>query len=131
MKKIISLFLLSILFCQSVLAQNACDWSQIKKLPDGGFEYNPALNLCVGNLVQQNKVLNEEVADLNKAIQLKDLSIKNSDARIALWQTTVNNQQDRLDKMDSENKTNSWIYFGLGCLTVIGTGFVTARLIGK
>lgn len=112
----------------SNLAMADCDWTQIKKLPDGGYEYTPELHLCVGNLVQTNKVQLAQIADLNSAIQLKDLALVQSDQRIALWSKTVNDEQDRLTKISDDQKHNDFIYFGLGILATIGTGYALARL---
>lgn len=115
MKKLICLVLLSALF--SNLAFGDCDWSKIKKLPNGDYAYNPLLNICVGKLVQDSQVKEQQVQDLNKAITLKDLAIKDSDARTVLWQKSSNDELDRVQKMESDQKIDSWLYFGLGILT--------------
>jgi len=129
MKKFIAAILL---LCFSAnVAMADCDWTQIKKLPDGGFEYNPTLNLCVGNLVQTNKTQAKQIQDLTTAIDLKDAALLAADQRTQLWETTSLNEQDRLTKIDNESKTNEWIFFGLGVVTVIGSGFMAAKLLGK
>ena len=130
MKKIIAIILSLCLFSNIAFADN-CDWSKINKLSDGGYEYNPTLNLCVGNLVEQNKIQAQQLQDYQKAISLKDLAIKDDDSRIQIWQKTSDDEMDRVNKLDSSSKTNQWIFFSLGVLTVIGSGFLAARLMGK
>lgn len=131
MKKFICAFLSTILLANAALADTTCNWSTIKLLPDGNYEYPAALNLCVGQLVQTNKIQLAQIADLQSAIQLKDLALTNADGRTQLWMTTSLAEQDRLTKIDSDSKTNNFIYFGLGVLATIGTGFAVAKLVGK
>ena len=129
MKKLIVLTIL-LSFISNIAFAN-CDWSTIKQLPDGGYEYSAELNICVGKLVQTNKLQLVQIEDLTKAIQLKDLALTNADARTQLWMTTAQNEQDRLSKISSAQSHSDFLYFGLGALTVIGAGFMTARLIGR
>jgi len=126
MKKLICLLLLI-----SNVASASCDWSTIKQLPDGGYEYSPALNLCVGNLVQQNKVQTQQIADYTKAISLKDLALTAADQRTQIWTTTAENEQDRMTKLTTEQHHTDFIYFGLGVLATIGAGFAAAKLAGR
>jgi len=125
MKKLIALIL-----CVSnlAMADQTCDWSTIKQLPDGGFEYSATLNICVGQLVQDSKVKDQQITDLTKAISLKDLALTNADARIQLWMTSAENEQDRLSKISSDQKHSEYLAFGLGLLTAIGTGYALSRI---
>ncbi len=120
MKKISALLVLISLFSNLALGADKCDWTKIKKLPDGGFEYSLELNECVGKLVEDSKVKDQQIVDLNKAIQLKDLALKDSDTRANMWLTTSTNEQERIVKIDADQKTSNIIYFGLGvALTVL------------
>lgn len=108
----------------------SCDWSKgITPLPDGSFKYSSACHLAVGQLVQDNSVKDKQIVDLSKAIQLKDLAIQQSDARANLWMNTSATLEQRLQKVDSMEKTNSWVSFGLGALTVLGAGWMASQLI--
>jgi hypothetical protein len=129
MKKIIASILI---FCMSTMAMadSNCDWSQIKKLPDGGFEYTATLNLCVGNLVQDNKVQAQQISDLTKAIQLKDLAISYSDARTVLWQKSADDELARLNTIEKDQKHNDLLYFGLGILFTSISVYGASKLVG-
>ena len=131
MQKILISFILFTLFSNFSFADSKCDWSQIKALPDGGYEYNSQLNLCVGQLVQNQQIQQQQLTDLNKAIQLKDLALTASDQRATLWNNTASNMENRLQKIDTETKKNDWLFFGLGVLTTVGAGFMAASLIHK
>lgn len=118
MKKLICFILLF-----SLNARANCDWSLgITPGPNHTFIYSDECHQEVGKLIQANK-------DLTSAIQLKDLALQTSDQRIAMWSKTAGDEQDRLNKIESDQRTNSWLYFGLGVFTVIGAGFMTAKLI--
>lgn len=118
MKKLICFILLL-----SSSAQATCDWKTgITPGPNDTFIYTKECHLKVGGLVKANQ-------DLTQALQLKDLALTKSDERIQLWTKTAEDEQDRIAKLSSEQKHTDWLYFGLGVLTVIGTGFVTAKLI--
>ena len=126
MKKSISLMLALCVFCNVAFADN-CDWTQIKKLPDGGYEYNPTLNLCVGNLVQDDAIKTQQVADLTTAVQLKNAALLAADQRTILWTNTAESEQDRMNKLSSEQSHSDFIYFGLGILSTIGVGYVVSQ----
>jgi len=128
MKKFIASFILLILSCNICLADN-CDWTQITMLPNGNYSYNPILNLCVGNLVQDSATKDKQLADLNQAITDKNAALTASDQRATLWSNTSASLESRLQTIDSEEKHNDWIFFGLGALTVIGAGWMASRLI--
>lgn len=127
MKKVISFIILICTLSNVALAD--CDWSQATKNADGTYNYPKALHICVGQLVQDNATKTKQIADLTKAIQLKDLAIKYSDDRATLWNNTAANLEDRLQKVDALERKNDWLFFGLGALTVIGAGFMAGRLM--
>lgn len=127
MKKLISIILIICSFSQIVFASN-CDWSTIKKLPNGDYDYSPQLNLCVGNLVQQNQVQAQQIIDLNKSIQLKDLAINYDEQRIALWSKAAGDEQTRLATMESDQKRSDWLAFGLGVATTFVAAYAASRI---
>ena len=102
-----------------------CDWKTgITPGPDKTFVYTEECHQKVGALVKSN-------SDLTQALQLKDLALQASDSRTQLWTKNAEDAQDRLLKMDSDSKESDLIMFGLGALTVLGAGYVTAKLVGK
>lgn len=111
------------------IASAECDWQFIKNMSNGDYEYSPECHLKVGQLVQDNQVKLTQINDLNAALQLKDLAIQTSDARVALWQKTADDSMDRLTKVDSNQRTNEIIYFALGALTVLGAGWMASHLL--
>ena len=129
MKKIVVLILLQAIFCNLVYAD--CDWTAIKPMANGSYEYVPALHLCVGNLVVDNKILVAQLVELNAAIELKNLALNKADARTELWRKTSDSEQDRLSKIQDSQKTNDLLWFGLGILSTVAVGMMTARLIGR
>jgi hypothetical protein len=128
MKKFIAAILI---LCFSTSATASCQWNTIKQLPDGGFEYSAALNLCVGQLVLDNQTQAQEIADLNKAIDLKSLAINMSDQRVALWEKTADNEQQRLSTIESDQKHDDVLYFGLGVLTTFLAAYGAAQIIHR
>ena len=120
MKKLIIFILLF-----SLNANATCDWKTgITPGPNKTYIYNEECHQAVGALVQANK-------DLTSAIQLKDLALTTSDSRTIMWQKSADDELDRLNKIQSEQKKSDWLAFSLGALTVLGSGFLAARLIGR
>lgn len=116
MKKLISLILLF-----SISAQASCDWKTgITSGPNKTFIYNEECHQEVGKLVQANK-------DLTQAIALRDLAIQNSDARIALWEKSSNDEFDRLNKMENDQKRSDWVMFGLGVATTFAAAYAASQ----
>lgn len=128
LKKILISLILIALLSNTCFA--GCDYSQIKPSQDGQtFIYTKELHLCVGNLVQDSKVKDQQVQDYQKAITLKDLAIKASDDRANLWSSTSQSLEDRLQKVDSLQSKNEWLYFSLGVASTFLAGFMAAKLI--
>jgi hypothetical protein len=128
-KSFVNLLIIFSIVCNS--AFGACDWTTIKKNADGTYTYSEELHLCVGALVQANNIKDQQMADLTKTLTLKDLSIKESNERADLWSKTSSQLESRVEKLDSMDKNNEFIYFGAGVLATVLTGFMAARLIGK
>lgn len=128
MKKIIaSLILLCFI---SNIAVADCDFSTgAKKTDHNTYEYTIDCHIAVGQMKQDLEVAKRQLTDLTQAITLKDLAITKSDQRAQLWMSTSADLESRLQKVDSLEKGNQWIFFGLGALTVLGAGFMASRLL--
>ena len=99
-------------------AFGSCDWSKIEKGKDGNFIYSPELHLCVGKLVEQDKLREEQVASLNKAITLKDLAVTKVEARAEMWRTTAFSLEDQMLSRQKYSVYRDWTFFGLGILAM-------------
>jgi hypothetical protein len=130
MKKIIIVFLLLSTF--SRVAFSDCDWKTgITPGQNHTFIYSDACHLAVGKLISDSALKDQQIKDLSTAIDLKNLAINFSDQRATLWQKNSLDAQDRLSKIDAEQKHNDFLYFGLGILSAVAVGFATAKLVGK
>ncbi len=126
MKKLISVILAICLFSNIAFAD--CDWSQIKPLPDGGYEYSKQLHLCVGQLVQDSATKDKQIQDLTTALDLKNAALIAADQRTALWEKTSDDELARLNSMESETKHNETLYFALGVATTFAAAYTASRI---
>lgn len=115
MKKFIVALMVGLMLPWQAFA--ACDFKTgITQVP-GGFLYTEQCHLAVGQMRQSYLLDEQKIADLNKALDLKDITITKSDQRADLWMSTSLKLEERLQTVDQMKKTNEWIYFGLGVLT--------------
>jgi hypothetical protein len=127
MNKSISLIMAAMFFSASCFAD--CDFSKgITPGPNNTYVYTQECNRKVGQLVQDNGVKAQQVQDLNKAIQLKDLTIQKDEQRIQSWSDTSMKLEENIQKIDSVKKTNEWIYFALGVIATGLAGISAAQL---
>jgi hypothetical protein len=125
-------FFLVICLLMPRIAQADCDFSKgIKPGPSDTYIYTEDCHKKVGSLVKQNSNQAIAIQDLNKALTVKDLSLQQSDKRATLWNNTASDLENRLQKVDSLEKTNNWLYFGLGVLTTFAAGYAAAKLAGR
>ena len=116
----------------SSAANAKCDFSTgITPGQGKTYVYSEECHQQVGSLVEQNKVKDQQIADYTKAISLKDLALKEADGRAQKWNDTSTKLEDRLQKVDSLEKKNDWMYFGLGVLTTFFAGWAAAKFYGK
>lgn len=130
MKSIVSILLAVCIFSNAALAD--CDFSTgITPGPNKTFIYSEECHKKVGQMAQDLKTKDAQIADLNKAITLKDLALTKADERTQLWMDTSDKLQDRVTKIDEVYKKNEWLYFGLGVLTTFAAGYAAAQLIHR
>ena len=67
-----------------------------------------------------NKKIVEEQA---KIIDLKDLSIKQSNEQSTLWKEEATRERDAYDKERSRTNTSFWFGMGLGILVILGGAY--------
>ena len=88
----------------------------IKKV-QGGYLYDARCHALVGVVVKENELQKEQITELKRTIELKDLALTKSDQRAAMWQATAFKLEDRIYTLDRIKTYNSTIYFILGILT--------------
>lgn len=128
MKKFISIVLLTCLFSNFAFA-DSCDWSTIKLLPDGNYEYSKQLNLCVGNLVQASAIKDKQIQDLTTAVDLKNAALVIADQRTALWEKTSDDELARINTMQADQHSDNTLFFALGVATTFLAAYSAAQLI--
>jgi len=115
-KPLVLLITLSLL---SNIAFAECDFfTGISKLSNGNFEYTAECHKKVGKTVADLKDREEQVAKLEKIIELKDLAINIQEKRADLWMNTSMKLEDRVNTIEQYKSTNQWLYFGLGVLVM-------------
>lgn len=129
MKKLVSVLAAVALFSNVCFAD--CKFNDLVHNSDGTVTYSKADHLCVGQLVQDNTVKAKQVDDLNKAVQLKDLTITTADQRADNWMNTSLKLEANVQKMNSIQKDEFWIAFGLGVLATFAAGMATAQLTNR
>jgi hypothetical protein len=123
MRKVVSLIVGICLLSQAAFAD--CDFSKgITPGPNKTFVYSEECHLKVGQLIQDNATKDAQIADLGKAIELKDLALTKSDARATLWMDRSQKLEDRVLKIDELQSKNNLLYYGLGILTVFAAGYL-------
>lgn len=128
MKNIVSILLVINIFCYSAFAD--CNFATgITPGPNNTFIYSQECHRKVGQLVDQNKSKDAQIADYVKAISLKDLAYTAADQRATLWNDTAAKLEDRLQKVDSLQSKNETLYFGLGVLTTFAAAWAAGKLM--
>lgn len=127
MRKIFALFV-SLTFISNV-AFAECDFSTgITKNDNGTFTYTKECHIKVGEMRQDLLISSEQIAKLNKSLDLKDLALGKADQRADLWMNTTFKLEDRINTIDKMQSTNSWIYFGLGVVSVFAAGYAASQI---
>lgn len=120
MKKILSIVLLISMIPSMCFGD--CDFSVgIKPLADGTYSYSKVCHQEVGTMVQQ-------ISDLQKAVDLKTSALQISDTRAQNWMDTSLKLEGQVQKVDSLEKSNEWLWFSLGVLTVIGAAVAASQI---
>lgn len=117
----ISLILSIILFTQMALAD--CNYSKdIKPLADGTYSYSLGCHLKMGENLRDLKIAQEQVIELNKGINLKDLALDVADKRNDEWSKENVEMEQKLNTISKDESKNRWLYFGAGVAAALLTG---------
>lgn len=127
MRKLITA--LMIVLCLPLQALADCDFTDGKGVTkvEGGYLYTKECHIAVGQMKYDLGVAKDQIALLNKSLDLKDLAITKADQRAELWQTATFKLEDRINTIDQMRVTNNWMYFGLGVLTVFAAGYIASQ----
>lgn len=110
-------------------AQNCNPKTDIREdVKTNKFIYTEACHIEFGKLRMTEKERKKQISYLEESIRLKDLAIDVSNQRIENWQQATYKMEDRLIKMDNNNNTINWIYFGLGIAVMGGATWAAGQL---
>ena len=112
MSKIISVVLGLIFLSNVCFAQ--CDYAVDIKKVEGGYLYTESCHIEVGKKVRGYSLLEKQVGELEKTIELKDLALTKERERTQLWTDTSMKMSEKLAAYEMTNITSNWIHFGLG-----------------
>lgn len=107
-----------------------CDFSKIVSNKDGTYTYPQNLHVCVGKIINDGKAKDAQIADDKKAINLYQLTIQTEEQRIQNWIATSTQLESRVEKVSDLEKTNEWLYFGLGVLATAAAAYTGEKLAG-
>jgi hypothetical protein len=116
-QKIISLIVLSLL--TSPVSYADCVWNRdIKENQDGSYTYARDCHIQVGKNNKELDLRKQQVEELNKTIELKDLALTKQEERVNLWMDSTLKMNDKIQSYESLRSTNQILYFGLGVLVM-------------
>jgi hypothetical protein len=120
---------LSLVFCtQNAIA--ACDFSKdIKENLDGSYTYTRDCHIEVGKRVKKLVLLEEQVVELEKTIELKDLALSKQKERADLWMNTSVQVTDKLRSYDSVVGKENTLYFVLGVGVTVLSVWAAGQLV--
>lgn len=128
MNKFLSLTLAVSMLSNVAFAE--CNFAtDITKNDNGSYTYTRDCHFKVGEMKQDLKIANEQNEKLNKALDLKDLTIVKADQRADMWMNTSFKLEDRINTIDEMRKTNQWMYFGLGVLAMFAATYAASQAL--
>lgn len=125
-KKFVIALMIATFLPISALAE--CDFKTGITKTEGGYLYTRECHIKVGEMKQDLEIEVEKTAKLTKALELKDLAITRADQRADLWMNTSFKLEDRVNTIDEMRKTNQWLYFGLGVVTMFAASYAASQL---
>jgi hypothetical protein len=117
MNKLVASFVAVTILLSPTVSLAECDFAKGITKVEGGYLYSTDCHKKVGKLQEDLKDREEQVAKLEKTIELKDLAIVTQERRVQLWMDTSFKLEDRVNTMDRLKSSNQLLYFGLGVLT--------------
>ena len=109
------------------IAYADCDWKTIKDNGDDTFTYSKQCHLAVGRLVKSSALKDDQITDLYKTIQLKDLALQQSESRANMWMDTSVKLTETLNHYESLRQNTGLLYYTAGIATVVLSAYVMGQ----
>ncbi len=102
--------------------------TDIKAMPDGSYSYSRDCHVEVGKRVKKLVIVEQQVVELEKTIELKDLALSKETERASLWMDTSYKLQDKLMSYQSASKASDRLYFITGVLVTVASVWAAGQL---
>lgn len=109
--------MVSLVSQQSLADCNPKDIKQQNYYGEPRYAYPVDCHIDCGRLRKAEPLYKEQVKQLKKSIEFKDLAIQDANKRIDLWKSTTQDLEQIIIKQEENQERMKWIYFGLGILT--------------
>jgi hypothetical protein len=110
----------------------ACDFANdIKAMPDGTYSYTRDCHVEVGKRVKRLALVEQQVVELEKTIELKDLALVKQKERADLWMDTSFKMNDKLQAYEAASSKSDWVHFGLGVAVTVLSVWAAGQLVQK
>ena len=109
----------------------ACDFSSDVKKENNIYKYTEECHGEVGKIVKENDLNKEQINELEKSIELKDLALKISDKRANLYEEIAEKNTDRLNRLEESRKFSNWLYFASGVAASVLSVFAASKVIRR
>jgi hypothetical protein len=119
-----------LLFIVSANSYASCDFAtDIKENPDGTFTYQRGCHIEVGKRIKRLTLIEQQVDELEKVVELKDLALVKQKERTDLWRDTSLQINDKLQSYDSVANKSQWLYFGIGVAVTTLSVWAAGQLV--
>lgn len=109
-----------------------CDYAKdISENANGSFTYTRECHIEVGKKVRGFSLMETEIKELRKTIELKDLAIEKLEERSKLWMDTSVQMADKVRSYESARSFDNWLHFGLGVLVTGAAVYGASKLVRK
>jgi hypothetical protein len=96
-------------------AFGSCDFANdIKENPNGTYTYTKECHIEVGKRVKKLALVEEQVLQLEKTIELKDLALSKQRERADMWMDASLKINDKLVQYDAIASKDDKLYFLMG-----------------
>lgn len=96
-------------------AWGECKWaSDIKENSDGSYTYTRECHIEAGKKIKGYSLLETEVSELRKTIELKDLALTKQTAQTQMWMDTSLKTGDKLASYEHARTADNNLHFAAG-----------------